>query len=97
MRTAGKKRITLDDLALMTAKGFEEMRDEIRACRTELKGDIALERSERKTDIALIRKDIADLTTRVSHVESEVGYIKTILLEDTRPRIARIEKILEIS
>jgi SepF-like predicted cell division protein (DUF552 family) len=66
----------IDDLAQMVARGFTELREEIRDVRDELKGDIARLRGD--VDIMLdhhigtFRKDYDELAARVKHLEQLV-------------------------
>ena len=59
------KKITIDDLAMMVAKGFESVEKDI----SEVKKDI----SEVKKDISEVKKDISEVKKDISEVKENLS------------------------
>ncbi len=70
-----KKRMTLEDLAHMVARGFEEIHGQIKGTAT-------------KEDLARVEQK---LETRLDNVEVSLDRVENLILTDYRNRLERLE------
>ena len=67
-----KKEMTLDDLAIMVANGFNSVNDQFKGVNKrfdKLEKDVA----ELKTDVSILKTDVSELKTEVSGLRSSIN------------------------
>lgn len=97
-KKVAKKEMTLDDLALIIARRFDEVDEKIdkgfKEVRAELKGDIAevkADLTEVKADLAEVKTDLADVKVTVDNIEAELN--KKVDRIDHNTLEYRVEKL----
>ncbi|MBX4210573.1 hypothetical protein KW783_01225 [Candidatus Parcubacteria bacterium] len=75
-----KKKVTIDDLAVMVQKGFQEIRSEMAT----------------KADILNLEKRFDNLEERLEKVEERLDRIENIILTDYRNRLEKLEDKIRI-
>ena len=69
-----KKNITLDDLALMVGKGFDEVKLEVREVKKDVRDLIdGQEHIKLRLDNVAYRFELVELQRRVAHLEKKAG------------------------
>ncbi len=95
--TKKNKHITLDDLARMTALGFDEVKKEIQGVGNETKG-LKNETKGLKNEIDEIKKDVKELMQGQEDIKLRLdNVVYRFELEDVERRVKKLEMKLKIA
>lgn len=94
MENNQKKEITVDDLALMIAKGFDKMDEKMNTGFkniTERLGAVETDVQTLKTDIQTLKTDVAEIKDTVGNIEANIN--KKVDKVDFNTLTYRVEKL----
>ena len=71
-KTASNKKTTIDDLAIMVAKGFEDVRKELRSEISSVKSELKSEINEVKSEINEVKSEINEVKENLRITRNDV-------------------------
>ncbi|MFA7253401.1 MAG: hypothetical protein WC107_02515 [Patescibacteria group bacterium] len=90
-------KMTIDELAMIVAKGFEEMsakiESEVSLVRTDLSNEISAVRTDLSNEISSVRMDIHRLDSKTTSMQQDIAFIRKRTLEDDNAIVADVVQL----
>ncbi len=90
MKKREKKSVSTDDLAVMVARGFDELKKEISEARIELKKEIGEVRIELKKEIGEVRENVK--ATRRDVLDIGDRFVSRYAFDNLHVRVSKLEQ-----